>query len=691
MSNTTTQSPASKLLRSLREDLVTNPTSSRIEFARKLAVETARASTKHTEKTQIYCILAQHFHNYAEFDEAYAWLDKARSAAGTDPNAIAWVAYIHASILMRERRNREAMNLLVQHEKELKDLNTPIHARILTLKAGLLDSLGEVDVADATFKRAIELREALNDPLGLATVYYNYGEFCMRRDDDVRALEYFERTYEIEQKLKNFSGLAQTSCHLAQLYAKQGNAERSLHFYNEAKQWASESGVPLVIALVKSNAASIFEHLGNETEHLTSLLDAKTYLDRHPFPAIRGNVLGNLGKLYTNNGRFAEAEALLREALSIAESEEYVYGQGYWLYLLGLLYNKQERFAEAIPLLTQARDLLASVQAHVYTLQAFSELAKAQAGVGATAEAYALMSEWATEYIRHHTSDVESRIQRVQRVREEELKEREQEIYRLKNVELSAANDKLKQANKELLDLAAEKDEFMAIAAHDLRNPLSDMRTMLQSVIANYDALSNEDIIDVCRELLNTVTRMGSTIHAFLEISRTDKKSRTLNIDRLELIHTIHRAVERHSARAAAKNIDFAVQGPPQLWALGDPSIVDAVLDNLISNAVKFSPHGGHITIAAGTHATPPDGISCSPDHVVIAVIDSGSGIPEHEQPLLFSKYARLSSLPTAGEESMGLGLYLSHRLAERMQASLRYVNNPSNGATFVFELPAAP
>jgi signal transduction histidine kinase len=293
------------------------------------------------------------------------------------------------------------------------------------------------------------------------------------------------------------------------------------------------------------------------------------------------------------------------------------------------------------------------------------------------------MAAWAATYIEQHNESVESRMRRVQQAREEERREKEQEIYRLRNVELNSANERLQRANKELMELAAEKDEFMAIAAHDLRNPLADMRSMLQSVISHYDVLGKEDVLDVTRELLTTITRMGATVHAFLEISRTDKRSSGVSIDKLDLVHMAHSAVERHVGRAEGKGMKLVVVGDQVPWALGDPSIVDAVLDNLISNAIKYGPKGTTVTVTVGAEPQPPT-------HIVVRVHDQGPGIPEHERSRLFTKYARLSARPTGGEDSMGLGLYLAKRMAQRMNASLDYEDHPAGGSVFALKLPVA-
>jgi len=202
---------------------------------------------------------------------------------------------------------------------------------------------------------------------------------------------------------------------------------------------------------------------------------------------------------------------------------------------------------------------------------------------------------------------------------------------------------------------------------------------MLQTVINHFDILSKDDVLDICRDLLATTTRMSATVHAFLEISRTDRRSSGIQEETVDLVHLAHRAVERFAPRASSKGIKLLVQAPDPVFAKADASVVDAVLDNLISNSLKFVPAGTAVTLA----------VSHNGDSCAIRVIDEGPGISPVDQPKLFTKYGKLSTRPTAGEDSLGLGLYLARRMAERMNSRLEY-EPTEKGACFVLKVPKA-
>ncbi|RPI66999.1 MAG: hypothetical protein EHM43_10245, partial [Ignavibacteriae bacterium] len=563
----------------LRQALVVDPHPETTPAARIEAERAAEEAPRREDRAAFCWILAQHCSNHAEFEVAEKWISEAQRFSAGIPNLEAHTAYIHASLLHRQRRSDEAIAVLAPYMQSLDpEGDLPLAARMTTMMAGLYDSIGEMELASDTFKTAIDLRERADDRNGMAVVYYNFAEFCTRQDDEDRALDYFIRAYEIEQDLELEGAFAQSAVQIALLLAKRGDREETLKYYQVAQEAAQRSGVPLVIAFVKANGASVYERLGDETARLTALLDAKTYLDRYPFDNVRGEVLGNLGTMYTRRGEIERAEPLLKKALAIAESQHHPYAIGHWLHAYGELLNRQHRYTESIPVLERAVQVSSGIKAHVHTLQSFSELAKAHAATGNATEAAKMLSDWASTYVAEHNADMEQRLRAVQRQRERERKAQEAEIYRLKNVELSAAMTKLEKVNTELRELAVEKDEFMAIAAHDLRNPLADMRGMLLTVISHFDVLGKEDILDISRDLLATTTRMSATVHAFLEISRTDRRSSGVLTESVDLVHLAHRALERHASRAEGKGMTLRVDAAQSsIFATGDASIVEAV------------------------------------------------------------------------------------------------------------------
>jgi len=626
--------------------------------------------------------LSQHFSRFGQYEEALKAAKESQVRSSKDPAVQVYSEYTLAMVYHQHQRNKDAMEILESLIHGNANVAEPgIQAKVWTMMAGVYDSLGFSDKADVAYKVALDLREKLGGKSGLAVVYYNYAELCARRDDDAQALEFFTRAYNIEKESGGFSDVAQSACQIGILHAKRKKRETAQEFIEEAMTAARSAAVPIVMAYVLANKASVHEYLGDEAKHEQALLEARDFLKIHKFDAILGPVLGNLGFLYLEQRKRDEARPLLEQAYQLSKLEDNKYRMGYWLMGLGKLERELGNHELAISLLQKSISYLREVRAHIATMQALKELALTLADVGRGEESVRMLATWADEYVLEHDEAMSNRLRNVQRILEKERKDREEEIYRLRNVELSTAMLAIETANAELKELAAEKDEFMAIAAHDLRNPLADMRGMLLTILNHYGDLGMEDCFAICKDLLTTTTRMSATVHSFLEVSRTDRRASETMSGTLDMVHMAHRAMERFESRADQKKIALSIASQQQVWGMADASIVDAVMDNLISNAIKYSPKNSEVVLD----------VSADENYAFSRVIDQGPGIKIEERNKLFTKYAKLSNKPTAGEDSLGLGLYLAKRMAERTDGTIYLEEHPDCGACFTLRVKVKP
>jgi signal transduction histidine kinase len=136
--------------------------------------------------------------------------------------------------------------------------------------------------------------------------------------------------------------------------------------------------------------------------------------------------------------------------------------------------------------------------------------------------------------------------------------------------------------------------------------------------------------------------------------------------------------VENNQPAANRKSINLRIGTSPELWARADRAATLQILDNLISNALKYSPPNTTVHI----HTLPEQ------NYVLVKIRDEGPGISEADQRKLFQKFSRLSARPTGGESSTGLGLSIVKRLAEAMGGTIQCHSALGAGATFILRLP---
>lgn len=246
------------------------------------------------------------------------------------------------------------------------------------------------------------------------------------------------------------------------------------------------------------------------------------------------------------------------------------------------------------------------------------------------------------------------------------------EISRIRNNELADAVRRLEELNN-------EKNEFLGIAAHDLKNPLAAI-TMSAKAIQYDDTLSPEEIAELTGEILNLSGRMFDIIVELLDINALEQGERIIETAPTDVVEIIEATKEIYRRKSDEKNIVIKtrVLGAP-LIANTNSTTFARVLDNLVSNAVKYSPTGTIVTInafAAGSL-------------VYIEVCDQGLGLSEDDKSKLFGKFARLSAKPTGGEHSTGLGLSIVKKLVGLMGGDV-YAESEGvgKGAKFIVTLP---
>jgi signal transduction histidine kinase/ligand-binding sensor domain-containing protein len=272
----------------------------------------------------------------------------------------------------------------------------------------------------------------------------------------------------------------------------------------------------------------------------------------------------------------------------------------------------------------------------------------------------------------HELRDANTEISRQLEILDEQSRNIE-----LSNTQLQTLNEDLAHRNDELALLNAEKNEFLGIVSHDLKNPIGAIRGL--SELIESGELAQEEIIPIAKQIYSSSERMLDLVTNLLDVNRLESGGVTMHSFAFDLAPYLVLIIEQYTAPAAAKNITlrFAMETDDST-VFADEQAVMQVLDNLISNAVKYSPQEKNIFIR----------LQSSSEAVRVEIQDEGPGISAEDQKKLFGKFARLSARPTGGEHSTGLGLSIVKKMVEAMNGRVWCESTLGNGATFVVELP---
>ncbi|MFY7998752.1 MAG: sensor histidine kinase, partial [Candidatus Kapaibacteriota bacterium] len=261
---------------------------------------------------------------------------------------------------------------------------------------------------------------------------------------------------------------------------------------------------------------------------------------------------------------------------------------------------------------------------------------------------------------------------------------KQQDLLQVQAAEIQEANtmlsERLQQVdekNRQLALLNHEKNELMGIVAHDLKNPIGAVRGLADIILLGLADPAR--VNSIAQQIVNTSNRMLELVTNLLEVNRLEEGTMQLHLVVADVVPFVETSVWGFQHHAEAKNIRMEfLNEASQSMVLVDEQAITQVLDNLVSNAVKYSPHGTTIRAFVKTSA----------NTVRVEIHDEGPGISEEDMKKLFGKFARLTAQPTGGEHSTGLGLSIVKKIVEAMNGKVWCESELGKGATFIVELP---
>jgi signal transduction histidine kinase len=288
---------------------------------------------------------------------------------------------------------------------------------------------------------------------------------------------------------------------------------------------------------------------------------------------------------------------------------------------------------------------------------------------GALGEELAIetLKRGATDYVLKH------RLQRLGPSVRRALREAEDRSAR------AQLEEQLRQRADELAEAARRKDEFLAMLAHELRNPLAPILNALHLMGSPSD---DPEMGERCRQLVERQTRhMARLLDDLLDISRITRGKILLRQETLDLAALVRETAEDHRNAVLQAGLSLVLSIPPEsFWVYGDGTRLAQVIGNLLNNAVKFTPPGGRITVTVAK--------TSSGDAVYLSVTDTGIGIAPDALSQVFEPFVQEGrSQPTGG--GLGLGLALVHGLVGLHGGTVRaHSEGPDRGTGIVLEVP---
>ncbi|MDW8436484.1 MAG: tetratricopeptide repeat-containing sensor histidine kinase [Chloroherpetonaceae bacterium] len=623
------------------------------------------------------------YQRLSEFDcsrdaamRAYSIAKKTR-----DDKGVANVMRLLGNIALYKGDYKEAVRL---YEKGLECAEKAGDQKII---AALLNNVGSAyhqlsDYARALkcFNQCLEIQRQLGERRGIANSFSNIGNVCYSLGDYANAIEHLFKGLKEYQAIGDEQGESVAHSGLGLVYERLGDYEKAIEHYQNCLRYEEKSGDRKNFALTLNNLGNVYAAMGDCERALDAYsrsLDIKRQIGDRQGVA---HTLNNLAELCAKQGRYDDARAALTESLDILRLVGDKSGQALCLITKARLFADPQ-FARfdletaiedlnlAIAIASDINAKATLADAHQLLSAIFEQKGDARQALHHYKLFHALEREIKSEESAKRVQSLTIAYEAEQAKKESELRRLEAEKYRLQNVELAKANQ--------------FKTELLAIAAHDLKNPLQSVMGFAQLLSERHDL--PEDARSFAQIIRRASERMLALINNLLEDVKTESMNFELNLETVNFSDLIRRSVEtQFAAQAAQKSQTIRLRIEENLVVQGDPERLKQIIDNLVSNAIKYSPSGKPIEITAQRREAKPGERATT---VLFSVRDEGQGLTEDDMKKLFGKFQRLSAKPTGGESSTGLGLAIAKKLTE-LHGGKIWAESEGKGATFFVELP---
>ena len=461
---------------------------------------------------------------------------------------------------------------------------------------------------------------------------------------------------------------------LAIIYCRMEDSENSINCAEKAIEMASETGNSQEMARGYNNLAMNMEDADKYPEAYENYAKALEILRDVNMPDQMAIALLNTAGMAVKTGRYGEAENYAETALkfSIETGSDYIECSA--RNTMGRIKAHLGSYEEAEKLLMEALDLGVELNNEDLQLRFLGDLMEFYEKTGNHRKALDFTKRHFA--LRQKIVEEKQNTERARLRAEFETKEREKEkeIYRLKNVELQLAKESAEASDR-------AKSFFLAMMSHEIRTPMNVITGMLEILLENNP---KPDQISLMKKAYSSTRDLLGIINDILDFSKIEAGKFKIETVSMDIRRVMGEAIEMFTGTARRKPVSLEMNLDKSIPPLvkGDPLRLGQILRNLISNSLKFTEKGS-VIVSAHVLKADPEKVD-----IGFSVEDTGVGIPEEKLHSLFKPFHQLDSSLTRKYGGTGLGLAICKHLIEEMNGKISVSSGPGEGTLFEFVIP---
>jgi len=543
-------------------------------------------------------------------------------------------------------------------------------------------SLGRFDKSLNYLSQALRIHEKTNDSTGLSKSFNNIGNVYLSLKDYKIALDYYHKAEFINKRQNNLLSLSTSYTNLGSALQGLGNIDEALEYNRLSIEISRRINDNAGIISSLLNIGNIYQDEGNLSQSLINYKEALRLLNNNHDSYLQASVLSKMASLKIKQKDIDEAISLLNEALTFADKTksdvllEEIYGH------LANAWNEKGDYKRAYLFLRKHKTYTDSI----YNLESNERLNRLRVSFESE------QTERDNQLLRQQNIFSQLALKRQQIIRNlliaisviiivfstfllsmYQSKKRKNELLAESNQQIILQKEELNLLYKEQYKQNETKNKFFSIVAHDLKSPFQSILGFSELLSSEYEYLTETQRKEAATNILSVSNDTFRLIENLLEWGRTQTGAvravfRSFNVRDLVL-----ETLPVFQSPLKKKNIQLTYDLPPLLQAWADPDMIMAVLRNLISNAIKFTPVNGNIHLSA----TQAD------DMVRLAVKDTGTGMSSEILERLFTFDPKVQRAGTMGERGTGLGLALCLEFMELNHGIIKVESELEKGSTF--------